>query len=222
MYADDNEDKIINGDAEEYGTWGNPPTTPAGGECARGGIHYREKPWVLKDWSRPSEVELTLAQKKDQITKGAFFRFIKDIRVLKCPRGNADEARTYTFVDSMNVKVLSVGSGAELIKNRQQIRKAYERFVFLENGGYLGGAGGAWGGWTAYVSTDKWWDLPSARHGDGTTFSYADGHAEYHKWLDSTTLNDIKNQITDRLRTGNKDIRWTQIGVWGSNVTRGL
>lgn len=27
-----------------------------------------------------------------------------------------------------------------------------------------------------------WWKLPGTRHNKGATFSFADGHAEYHKW----------------------------------------
>jgi prepilin-type N-terminal cleavage/methylation domain-containing protein/prepilin-type processing-associated H-X9-DG protein len=229
MYADDNGDKIVNGDAEEYGRWNEPPSPGFAGECLPGRFHYREKPWICRDWDNPSPpyqpsywpagVAWNLEAKKEQIKKGALFRYIKDIKVLKCPRGNADEVRTYSFVDSMNVintSVMSVGAGAIVIKSRQQIRKSYERFVFIENGGLLAGGGGSWGGWTAYVSQWMWWDLPSLRHGDGTTFSFADGHTEYHKWLDPTTLDDIKKGITGQLRTGNKDIRWCQVGVWGS------
>ncbi len=225
MYADDNADKIVNGDVEEYGQWNEPPCTGFGGECAPGGFHYGEKPWVLCDWTPPpcwpAGTVLTVEQKKSQVSKGAFFRFIKDIKVLKCPRGNADEVRTYSFVDSMNVintNVMNVGAGAIVIKNRVQIRKPFERFVFIENGGSLSGSGGSWGGWTAYVNTDKWWDLPSLRHGDGTTFSFADGHTEYRKWLDPTTLDDIKKDITGQPRPNNQDIRWTQVGVWGSDI----
>jgi prepilin-type N-terminal cleavage/methylation domain-containing protein/prepilin-type processing-associated H-X9-DG protein len=223
MYADDNADKIINGDAEEYGDWETSTNAYACPPATGYPDHCREKPWILKDWSRTGEPELTLAQKKDQIMKGLFVRYIKDIKVLKCPRGNAKEARSYSFVDSMNVVVLNVGAGAILIKNRLQIRKSTERFVFIENGDFLGGPGGAWGGFTAYVNTDAWWDLPSVWHGDGTTFSFADGHAEYHKWLDATTFADVKAIITNpsyqlQSHPGSKDIRWTQMGVWGSDV----
>jgi len=228
MYADDNGDRIVNGDAEEYGTWNEPPCTGFTGECASGGIHYLERPWVLCDWRSPpcwpAGTILTVEQKKDQVKKGALFRFVKDVKAYKCPRGNADEVRTYSLPDGMNVKVIAgnptsgVGSGAVLIKSRLQIRKTAERFVFVENGGLLGGT---MGGWTVYVSRYAWWDLPSARHGDGTTFSFADGHAEYHKWLDPTTFADIKTGISaagNPVHDGNMDIRWASIGAWGSDV----
>ena len=32
---------------------------------------------------------------------------------------------------------------------------------------------------------EKWLDAPSGRHGNGTGFAFADGHAEIHKWVDS-------------------------------------
>jgi prepilin-type processing-associated H-X9-DG protein len=230
MYADDNSDKIVNGDTEEYGQW-NEYCATCGGECtiAGGGFHYQEKPWILIDYQQPpcwpAGTAWNLEAKKGQLRKGALFKFIKDVKVLKCPRGNADEVRTYSIVDSMNV-LHTVGpfaavatNGGIVVKSRLQIRKTTERFIFIENGGALqAGSGGSQGGWSAHVKQDKWWDVPSIRHGDGTTFSFVDGHAEYHKWTDPTTLDDAAHPPADgnfQLRPGNKDIRWTQKGVWG-------
>jgi prepilin-type N-terminal cleavage/methylation domain-containing protein/prepilin-type processing-associated H-X9-DG protein len=33
-----------------------------------------------------------------------------------------------------------------------------------------------------------WWNLPGSRHSNGTTFSFADGHAEYWKWHGTAVL----------------------------------
>ena len=38
--------------------------------------------------------------------KGALFRFVKDIRAYKCPRANANEVRSFSVVDQMNVTVI--------------------------------------------------------------------------------------------------------------------
>jgi prepilin-type processing-associated H-X9-DG protein len=35
---------------------------------------------------------------------------------------------------------------------------------------------------------NRWWNLPGSRHGKGTTWSFADGHAEYWKWHGSAVL----------------------------------
>jgi prepilin-type N-terminal cleavage/methylation domain-containing protein/prepilin-type processing-associated H-X9-DG protein len=234
MYADENSDKIVNGDAEEYGRWNEPPSPGFAGNCLPGRFHYREKPWICRDWSDSdgtgpdywSGSVWNLEAKKEQLKKGALFKYFKDIKVLKCPRGNADEVRTYSFVDSMNVggipDDINPGAGALVFKNRQQIKKTFERFVFIENGGALqAGYGGSQGGWSIHVNIDRWWDTPSIRHGDGTTFSFVDGHSEYRKWTDPTTLYDATHPPaggTFPLRPGNKDIRWTEKGVWGSGV----
>ena len=99
----------------------------------------------------------------------------------------------------MNVTVIAaavLNTNVMLIKTRQDIKKAYERMIFVDDGGCEGKTEG---GWTVtFQSPPQWWDPPSARHGDGTTFSFADGHAEYHKWLESSTL-DCAKQGTSRL-----------------------
>jgi prepilin-type N-terminal cleavage/methylation domain-containing protein/prepilin-type processing-associated H-X9-DG protein len=217
MYADGNDDKIICGDAEEYGAFGDSPCTGPSGTYLPGQIHFSERPWVMRDWATPPcwppGTQLTQEQIKEQIMKGALFRYTKDVRVYKCPTGQSDKLRMYSVVDSMNVNVLSVGSGAVMIKVRQQIRKPYERIVFYDDGG-LGNS--AMGGFTIRVyknsvlTSQAWWDDPPIRHGVGSTFSYADGHTEYYKWRDKRTGTLPLNQ------PGNEDMRWFSIGVWGS------
>ncbi len=205
MYADYNEDKIVCGDAEEYGDW---ETKTAA--YSSSGNHYNEMPWVLKDWGTPV---LTIEQKKEQIKRGALFRYTKDVRVYKCPTGQSDLMRMYSVVDSMNVTDLAA-HGAVMIKGRSTIRKPYERIVFYDDGGT---GDSAMGGFTIYpyknsdTSTQTWWDDPPLRHGEGSTFSFADGHTEYHKWRDKRTIDMINNH-----QEGNEDMRWFSLGVWGS------
>jgi prepilin-type N-terminal cleavage/methylation domain-containing protein/prepilin-type processing-associated H-X9-DG protein len=230
MYADNNDDKIVNGDAEEYGIWGNPPCAGPGGACLPGGVHYREMPWIMRDWATPPcwppGTVLTLEQKKDQLMKGALFRYVKDVKTFKCPTGASDELRMYSTFDSMNCFVINdpaiSGAGAAMFKIRQQIRKPYERFVFFDDGG---SGGATMGAWTVRVyrnsdiANQRWWDPPPIRHGEGTTFSFADGHSEYYKWRDKRTIEFGRKgtaQSTVAEGQGNEDIRWCSIGVWGS------
>jgi prepilin-type N-terminal cleavage/methylation domain-containing protein/prepilin-type processing-associated H-X9-DG protein len=225
MYADDNGDKIVCGDAEEYGQFPDLPCTVATQTYLPGGVHYNERPWVMRDWATPpcwpGTTPFGLAEKIDQIKRGALFRYVKDVKAYKCPRAEAKETRSFCFVDGMNVLLCNgIGSGAVLIKNRLQIRKTSERMVLVDDGGCEGLTEG---GWTVYyVYNDTWWDPPSARHGDGTTFSYADGHSEYHKWLDPRTFEAIKFKLANPTASippqpGNKDIRWSSIVAWGSH-----
>jgi prepilin-type N-terminal cleavage/methylation domain-containing protein/prepilin-type processing-associated H-X9-DG protein len=209
-YADDYRDSILCGDANEYDYAYLP-----------GGIHYRETPWVLRDWDT-SDLNL----KKDRIMKGALFKYIKDIKAYKCVSGIPTELRSYSIVDSMNCIVIPGAApggtgapGTALIKARQQIRKPYERFVFIDDGGL---ENKMWGGWTSYYTYKAWWDPPPVPHGEGTTFSFADGHSEYRKWVDKETVRTGRvGQIKTALQPNNLDIPWCQIGAWGSKAASG-
>jgi prepilin-type N-terminal cleavage/methylation domain-containing protein/prepilin-type processing-associated H-X9-DG protein len=197
MYADDNDDKLVSGDTGEY-SW-----------------HQNETSWVLKDWA----ANTTLQQKRDAILKGALYPYCKDIRLYRCPTVRIQEGvlRTYSCVDSMNCAALSgVGTGAVMIKRRMSIPNPTYRFVYLDDGG----AGAAhMGGWTVYVQEERWWDPPPVRHGDGTNFSFADGHSDYVKWRDQRTIefgNRVPPRAQSEVQQGNEDIRTAAIGVWGS------
>ena len=220
MYADDNGDKIVNGDAEEYGDWETSTLAYACPPASGSPPHCREKPWVLRDWVPAGTPPLPLEQQRTQIKNGALFRFVKDVKAYRCPRANADEGRSFSVVDQMNVTVIGtavLNTSVNLIKTRLDIKKAYERMIFVDDGG---SEGTTEGGWTVtFEKPPQWWDPPSARHGDGTTFSFVDGHAEYHKWLEAGTLACAKiaqahYKVTPT--TATRDLRWAQIAAWGS------
>jgi prepilin-type processing-associated H-X9-DG protein len=155
-----------------------------------------------------------LAQQKDKITNGALFPYVKDIDVYKCQGDLVKEARSFSMVDAMNCVVTNVGAGAILIKARQQIIRPDERFVLLDHGGF---GRSVMGGWTCYVTEDKWFDPPPISHNDGTTFSFADGHSEYHKWQDQRTVDFAKSgrQAFSDPQPDNQDLDWVQIRCWG-------
>jgi len=208
-YADDNDEKMVNGDTGEYTSMYSP-----------GGGHYNETPWVLKDW-RTEDMDA----KRNAILDGALFPYCKDLKLYKCPTGVRGELRTYAVVDSMNCRGWIHRSdmpGSVMLKKRTDIRNPIQRFVFLDDGG-VGDA--HLGGWTTYVKEEKWWDPPPIRHGVGTNFSFADGHSEYWKWKDPRTLElgwraiEIKRAIRD-LQPGNEDIRRCQYALWGPAALR--
>ncbi len=208
-YADDNDEKMVNGDTGEYTSMYSP-----------GGGHYNETPWVLKDW-RTEDIDV----KRNAILDGALFPYCKDLKLYKCPTGVRGELRTYAVVDSMNCRGWTHRSdmpGSVMLKKRADIRRPGDRFVFLDDGG-VGDA--HLGGWTTYVKEEKWWDPPPIRHGVGTNFSFADGHSEYWKWKDPRTLElgwraiEIKRAIRD-LQPGNEDIRRCQYALWGPAALR--
>ena len=203
MYADQNDDNLVNGDTGEYS------------------IHPNETPWVLADWRSG----MTDRQKIDAIRDGALWPYTKDLRPYKCPtvneivRSSQRETiyRTYSVSDSMNCKDWP-DMNAKMIKKRMDIPNAAYRIVFLDDGGTITSA---LGGWTVYVTEERWWDPPPVRHGDGSTFSFADGHSEYHKWEDPRTIEFGKRvppTAFSETQSGNPDIQWAAVAVWGKDA----
>lgn len=216
MYADENDDKIVNGDSGEYGY-------PNGGMYAPGGKHYRELPWVLQDWRMTD-----LAQKIQAIKDGALYPYLRNIGVYHCPTGYAGEQRSYTAVDSMNAK--DWGPHRQMARRLSKIRSPHGRFVFLDDGGMSDAHLGAWTCYCVHSGGNdrwNWWDPPPVRHGDGTNFSFADGHSEYWKWKDERTVKygiwAFEQKPPDAFsqsspwpnQTGNKDITDTMLAMWG-------
>ncbi len=88
---------------------------------------------------------LPIEEQKKQMMGGALFRFVKDVKAYKCPRAHANEGRSFSVVDGMNVIVIGaavLNTPVKLLKTRQEIKKAYERMIFVDDGGSQGSTHG--------------------------------------------------------------------------------
>ena len=93
-----------------------------------------------------------------------------------------------------------------------------ERIVFLDEDEIT------YGGFTVWQNQPKWWDAPPARHNNGVTLGFADGHASYYKWRDKRTIElsqkakENPSSVTDadRNQPGNEDLIMIQRGVFGT------
>ena len=188
MYADENDDKIVNGEAAGGGN--GLATVPTGGR------HKGEKWWVGGDcgdfWAGehlPMETQL------NAIRAGALFPYCKKETLYRCPTGVRGEMRTYSIGDSMNGiprsgthhdnKVgVRVGRTVLWIKNRTEIISPgpAQRLVFLDEGRITPDS------YATHYVNERWWDPPFVRHGDGTNVSFADGHSDYWKYRGQKTL----------------------------------
>ncbi len=197
IYADDNDDKIVCGDSGEY-------TQPKG-----------EIYWVQRDYVQTMTVE----QKIKAIRDGGLYPYTRDAKLYKCPQGVKGETRTYSIADSMNCKDWGDGR-RKWAKKKNQVKNPTDRIVFLDDGG----EGFAhMGGWTTYATQEEWWDPPPVRHGDGTNYSFVDGHIDYHKWEDKRTLDFGKlrpPKAFSGIQAGNPDLKWAAIAVWGVEAVR--
>jgi prepilin-type N-terminal cleavage/methylation domain-containing protein/prepilin-type processing-associated H-X9-DG protein len=196
LYADDNDNKIVNGNT------------------STGGANKDGTCWVY--WPGHGATE----QKRiDELKAGLLFRYCPNVKLYQCPTGLRGEVVTYAIVDAMNGYDAIPGAQGHIIKNRMQIRRPSERIVFLDEGRLSPAS------WTIWYDHEQWWDQITARHGDGTNVSFADGRSEYWKWKDRRTIDIAKMdydywQQTGRLGNlasspGNPDLYRVQRAVWG-------
>lgn len=206
MYADNNDDKIVNGNT---------------GKPGDGPIPADEDGWV--HWHGYS-YEITDESQIDAIRDGALFPYVKTEKLYRCPSGLRGEMRTYAIVDAMNGYPVA-GTDKIRIKRRNRIKRPGERLVFVDEGWTTAQS------WSMPYDREAWWgsavsqpgvlnnrhkDPPPVRHGNGTNFSFADGHSEYWKWQDQRTIEYGKLEPgSGPDQPGNPDIHRVQKAFWG-------
>jgi len=192
MYADENDGKIVNGEAGYN-------------RGSLGSLH--ETAWMGQgwgaNWNQPNAATvgtLTDAEKKKAVRDGALWEYVKDYDVYKCPTGRRGECVTYATVDSMNALArtdtytgnprltatgLRNGRTVLWIKRRAEISSPgpAQRMVYIDEGAMTPDSFAV-----HYNQRGPWWDDPPSRHGDGTTVSWADGHVSHLKWKAAETI----------------------------------
>jgi len=223
MYADENDDKIVNGEA-----YWNPSGSPEA-PVPTSGPHKGEQYWVGNDCAsgfaqgeqRPLDIQ------KQAIRAGALFPYCKAEKVYRCPTGIRGEMRTYSTAYGMNGcfdasgtyngnKGVRVGRTVLMVKRRSEITvpaPAY-RLVFLDEGRISPDS------YAIHYTSPSWWDPPFVRHGDGTNVAFADGHSDYWKYRAAETIEAGKmanppynfRPTTDE---GLVDLQKMQEAIWG-------
>ena len=196
MYADENDGKIVNGNT------------------ATGGHNKDGTCWVY--WPGRNATE---DQRIADIKRGLLYQYCPNVKLYKCPTGEPEEVVTYAIVDAMNGYDAIPGAEGQILKSRLQIRQSGERMVFLDEGRLSPAS------WTIWYDQERWWDQITARHGDGTNVSFADGHSEYWKWKDPRTIEIAEMDYDYWQRTGrhgsissspgNPDLYKVRKAVWG-------
>jgi len=185
LYAQENEDRIVN--ASTF--------FPRTGEPA----------WIGARW----QVTGTAEELRKNLMDGVLYKYCENVDIYRCPTGIRGEVLTYAIVDALNGATSIPGTKDLMIKRLNQVQRQSERFVFIDEGKISPDS------WTVYYDRESWWDAPTVRHGDGTNFSFVDGHSEYWKWRDARTVKLAKGQVTDSAQAGNPDLHAVQRAAWG-------
>ena len=107
MYTDDNDGRLVRGNAVD------------------------DDGWVRRIGTLP--IEEPIEEQLDAIRKGLLFEYTKMVKLYRCPVAKRNEMRTYSTVHSMNGAKFT-GSG-DVYKKLSEIRRPGERLVFLDDYG---------------------------------------------------------------------------------------
>jgi len=192
LYADDNDQRIVNS------------CTIPNSE----GHDSTERCWMefYQDYDTQQRI--------DGIKRGAMWPYVGQLKIYKCPTGIRGEMNTYAIVDAMNGAMVSIPNvpRSVYVKRKTQIPRPGERLVFVDEGKTSVQS------WTIHYDRASWWDMPPVRHGEGTDWSFADGHAEYWKWEDKRTAKVTRQEGNWQALVAipdNPDIQRVQRGAWG-------
>ena len=230
MYCDDNKDRVPVGDV--WYSWTYPNNPGVGAWYIQKQLAWHEWPHQWPHAMPPTQATqqlaisnppgIKMADWRHAIAEGTMWRWVNDYKVYKCPVGDKGQEITYALSHAMAAYPGSAGSGTttppRLITLRSDIKRTAERFVFLDAGFAKQGAFFLDYGPEAASGAPpgSFGDHRPTRHGQGTTFVFADQHVEYRKWLFATA--------TATVETGgwggspqpcDCDWRWFCKGTWG-------
>jgi len=212
MYADENDDRLVNGAAG----YSNVDTS--------WGKHKGEIAWVEKCWADDYGTggQMPLASQHAAIQAGSLWPYVRQLKTYPCPTGVRGEALTYAIMFSMNAVAHPEVQGVRgaHVKKRTEITSPAPtyRLVFIDEGWVTPDA------FAVYYSRGVWWDDAPVRHGDGVTVSFADGHVEHKRWRAAETIK--YGRLRERGHAGAgwapstsdgwQDLLWMQRACWGS------
>ena len=176
------------------------------GKICAANVGHSDYGWVAR-----MDIGDPLADQIASMQAGMLYPYCQNLQLYKCPSGIRGELRTYSIVSAMNTNIGSIQKG-EVFKNRTRIPRHGERIVFVDEGKISNFA------FNVRYNTPSWRDLPPLRHGNGTNFSYADGHSEYWKWSDPRTIrlgNGESGASMMQVDPENPDLVRLQRAMWG-------
>jgi prepilin-type N-terminal cleavage/methylation domain-containing protein/prepilin-type processing-associated H-X9-DG protein len=174
FYADDNDDVLVYGHVSSTG-WVQPPIATNSGD--------------------PIEDE------KEGIRQGKLYPYLESEDIYHCP---ADRGmgmmlgigfRTFSITGPMHGEGWS-GDDEFYIEKKSEVIAPCDKFVFIEN---TDDRNFNLGSWVMNIDPDGWVDPLAVWHDKKSTFGFADGHAQAHKWVDESTLDMIDFDRPDPL-----------------------
>ncbi len=199
MYADDHQEQIVNmnnanavnGDGVSQRPWRyQPPDSPA--------PSLPVTPPEASSMDRRSRAVFLM---HECVRQGALGPYLKSAAVIHCPSdtryrrapGQGFAYGSVAGMTGMNGQEWTSLTLSMLITKRPQLLHPAERILWVEENDPRGENWGTWvvnfyGTAANDFAGTTFIDSPAVFHLDGSTFSWADGHASSRKWLDPATI----------------------------------
>jgi prepilin-type N-terminal cleavage/methylation domain-containing protein/prepilin-type processing-associated H-X9-DG protein len=185
MYNLDNQGKLVNFDRVKNGS-GDLPWS-----------YTQPNPIPPLPPGTPEQKQIALVQLGYQA--GALYQYAPNLNVTHCPAdarsrspvapGTTAAPGTFAWGSYSGVGPLN-GEQSEITKETA-IQHPSERYLWVEENDPRGETQGSWllvAGSPPDFSTVAFNDRVASWHGRSSTFNWADGHAENHRWLDGPTI----------------------------------
>lgn len=178
MYSDDNGGKIVsfliqpNANNDVPWLWYPPGTLPP--------------PEPTPELSQKAQVEVAFK-------KGGLYQYCQNPDIIHCPgdlRQTRKVGKGYAWGSYSGVATLN-GEFAQAfgVTKESGIHRPSDDMLWVEENDPRGENEGSWDFFPSPpYATASFEDSPAVFHGQSSTFNYADGHAELHKWVDTATI----------------------------------
>ena len=206
LYAEDNDNWLMDGDTGDVASgWG---TLTVNGTQVR--VHYFVADPQDENGNRRST---TLEDTIRGFQKGALWSYAESHKIYHCPsdkrylsppRSSAPLSaatatkggyRSYSMgapLSQWSYGATDTGENLAVVSKRNQFINPSSKVVWLEEAdGY------AWNHrtWNMWLNRRQWWDPFAIWHNERSTFGFADGHAEKHRWLEESTIQQAEAEV---------------------------
>lgn len=157
LYASDNNDRIIPNNGDYFSTTNFP------------------------DWVYGNIQTAGIRTNLDYVRMGLLFSYVKSVGVYKCPGNQTDESRGISMNNFMNGD--SLGTGI-VFKETTELRHPSDLYVTIdEDSSSINDGMFQVEGQPLNQNPLRIHDWPATYHGNAAGISFADGHAEIHRWM---------------------------------------
>lgn len=166
-------------------------------------------------WILNNVISLPGFTNKLDIQRGLLYKYNRSDAIYQCPadypRKPDGSTKTYKCVRSYSMNG-QMNSDVDFVNNLSKypmyrkysdIRRPMpsRTFVFIDESQYTIDDGY----FAVRLEQDYWQNAPAIRHAGGSTLGFADGHAEYWKWVEPTTL--TINRLDYPTKRGDRDLQ---------------